>query len=254
MKLFISWSGEISHKIAVVLRDWIPALISAITPWVSSEDIRKGTRWSAELAKELEGAYFGIICLVPNNIMEPWLLFEAGALSKSVGESRVFPLLFRVEASHLPGPLAQFQATIFEKEDVRKLMHSLNDPFGSPSVPPEQLNKAFEYSWLGLQGALAPLLEEITRSPLTTAKGTPASADVSVISEEQLTILKLMAQAGDGTFAAESFSGMLSLPVAKVQYYLDVLEAHGYIQAVIDSEEYYLVSKGRALLVEKGLL
>lgn len=53
MKLFISWSGEISHKVAVVLRDWIPAVIPSITPWVSTEDIRKGTRWGAELAKEL---------------------------------------------------------------------------------------------------------------------------------------------------------------------------------------------------------
>ena len=254
MKLFICWSGELSHKIALVLHDWIPALIPSLVPWISSEDIPKGTRWGAELLKQLEDTYCGIICLVPDNTREPWLLFEAGALSKSVAESRVFPLLFGVEPSQLPGPLAQFQATRFDKEDVRKLVRSLNQLFGTPSVPPEQLNRAFEFSWLGLQGTLSPLLEEIARPPLTTAKGTPASADVSVISEEQLTILKLMAQPGGDTFSAESFSGDLNLPVAKVQYYLDVLLDQGYIEGLMDYDEYYLSSKGRALLVEKGLL
>ncbi len=94
MKLFISWSGEISHKIAVVLRDWIPAVIPSIAPWVSSEDIPKGTRWSTEVAKELANSFSGIICVTPDNIREPWLLFEAGALSGSVEKSRVFPILF----------------------------------------------------------------------------------------------------------------------------------------------------------------
>jgi hypothetical protein len=254
VKLFICWAGELSRKIALILYDWIPAVIPSITPWISSEDIRKGTRWSAELSKELEGSYFGIICLVPDNLMEPWLLFEAGALSKSVEGSRVFPLLFGVGPSQLPGPLQQFQATIFEKEDVRKLMQSLNEQFGQPSVPPEQLTRFFNHSWLSLEAQVAALLKEITSFPSKAVNGTPAAADAAAISKEALTILKLMSEGPNETFSAESLSAVLQLPVAKAQYHLDVLQEQGYIEMMMFYEEYFLSSKGRALLVEKGLL
>ena len=71
MKLFISWSGGLSHKIALILRDWVPAILPSIIPWVSSEDIRKGARWSTELAKQLQDTLCGVICCTPDNIVEP---------------------------------------------------------------------------------------------------------------------------------------------------------------------------------------
>ena len=45
MKIFISWSGEKSRRIALMLREWFPNVLNAVEPFVSSEDIAKGSRW-----------------------------------------------------------------------------------------------------------------------------------------------------------------------------------------------------------------
>ena len=68
MKIFISWSGSVSHQMAINLREWLPSILGGVETWVSSEDIHKGTRWSDELAKQLTETSFGIVCIDPSNI------------------------------------------------------------------------------------------------------------------------------------------------------------------------------------------
>ena len=114
MKVFISWSGERSRALAEVLRRWLPAVIQVVKPYYSPDDTVKGARWSTEIAKELESSRVGLICVTPENLDAPWLLFEAGALSK-LGKSRVCPILFGVDPIDIKGPLVQFQAAKFEK-------------------------------------------------------------------------------------------------------------------------------------------
>jgi len=127
MKVFISWSGGISHKVAIALRDWLPSVIQAVEPFVSSEDIERGARWFADIGNELEKVNFGILCITPQNLNAPWVLLEAGAFSKSMDQSRVSPLLVGVKNSDLEGPLSQFNTTSIENTEVFKLItsHSL---------------------------------------------------------------------------------------------------------------------------------
>src|SRR5436305_948866 len=99
MNVFIGWSGATSHKVALALRDWLPSVIQYAKPWVSSEDIAKGGRWSSDLAKELETSKFGVICVTRENWNLPWINFEAGALSKELDQAGVSPLLFDVKPS-----------------------------------------------------------------------------------------------------------------------------------------------------------
>jgi TIR domain len=97
MKVFISWSGVRSTAVAQTLHDWLPQVMNAVEPWMSSEDMRKGSLWRLTLAEELESTHVGVICLTPENLRAPWLLFEAGALSK-----RVFKKLAVAQEARLP--------------------------------------------------------------------------------------------------------------------------------------------------------
>jgi TIR domain-containing protein len=156
VKVFISWSGEQSHGVALVLHEWLPTVLQHVEPWVSSEDIDKGARWIADLSRELEASKFGIICLVPGNTAEPWLNFEAGVISHAVATARVAPLLLGLTRADVKGPLAQFQSTIFEKDDVRKLLHSINRASERP-VPDDRLKEAFDGLWPTLVSAIESL-------------------------------------------------------------------------------------------------
>ena len=88
MKVFISWSGSKSQEVAKVLKQWIPCVIQSVEPYFSCADIDKGARWSTDIAKELQDASFGILCVTKDNLSSSWLNFEAGALSKSIEQSK----------------------------------------------------------------------------------------------------------------------------------------------------------------------
>jgi TIR domain len=154
MKVFISWSGTTSHKVAIVLRDWLPSVLQTIKPYVSSEDIDKGARWSSDIAGELDASAYGIVCLTPENVDAPWINFEAGALGKSVDKSRVSPFLFRLKRSDVNGPILQFQSTIVEREDVFKLVRSMNDACQQEALEDARLERAFDVWWPQLEAEL----------------------------------------------------------------------------------------------------
>lgn len=154
MKIFISWSGERSRLIAEALKGWLPDVISFFEPWVSSEDIEKGARWGADLNAQLEGTDIGIICLTPENLLAPWILFESGALAKSINRGRVCTYLFDVQKSDLQGPLIQFQATESTKPDTLKLLKSLNNYLEKKARSDEQVERIFEQWWPNLEKKL----------------------------------------------------------------------------------------------------
>lgn len=165
MKVFLSWSGMRSHKVALVFRDWLPSVIQELIPYVSSEDIDKGARWSTDIAKELSDSTFGILCVTRENINAPWLTFEAGALSKTMDKSFVSPFLFDIKRSEVDGPILQFQSTIFEKEDLKKLVTTLNKACEKDGLSAERLGKAFDVWYPTLETELNKLRDIAPEEP-----------------------------------------------------------------------------------------
>lgn len=43
MKLFVSWSGEYSRKIAETLKAWIPAVLQSVDVFYSQKILKRGT-------------------------------------------------------------------------------------------------------------------------------------------------------------------------------------------------------------------
>jgi hypothetical protein len=187
MRVFLSWSGELSHKVALAFRDWLPSVIQSLEPYVSSEDIDKGARWSAEMAQELEKSRYGIICVTKENVGRPWINFEAGALSRSIEKSTVLPFssavspfLFDLKSSDLEGPLTQFQYVVNERADIFKLISSINGKVDVNQLQAEKVEKAFEKWWPELQTVLTKISAEM---PVTAETKVPPRKPEEILEE-----------------------------------------------------------------------
>lgn len=158
-KVFISWSGELSRQLAETVRNWLPGVLQYVKPYFTPDDIEKGTKWSNEIIGELEASEVGIICLTRDNLNKPWILFEAGALSKNFGKSKVCTLLFGIDSSDLTGPLTGFQDTKFNKVDFKKMIESINKEGGDSKLDSKVLDQVFDMWWDKLETDINAILE-----------------------------------------------------------------------------------------------
>jgi TIR domain len=147
MKVFLSWSGTRSHNVAALLKEWLSSVIQACDPWLSSTDIERGQVWFSAIQDELMDTNLGIICLTEENKNSPWILFEAGALLKGLSNARVITLLIDLQPKDIEGPLAQFNHTALNQEDLLKLIKTLNGKLGENSLDERRLEQIFEVFW-----------------------------------------------------------------------------------------------------------
>lgn len=161
MKIFLSWSGEPSRTVAHAIRQWLPDIIQSIEPWMSELDLEAGARWNERIQRELSETRFGIICVTSQNVAAPWLLFEAGALAKTLQDTYVCPYLIGIEPSALPrGPLAQFQAKRANKAETKALVMTVNQALGESALDPTRVEKSFERWWPDLESVLTSLPQQ----------------------------------------------------------------------------------------------
>jgi len=198
LDVFISWSGTRSSKIADALTHWLGDLFPKhVKIWTSGKDLEAGGPWSSDLFTRLgkEERQFGILCVTPENIVAPWLLFEAGALAKRVmAKDRAVPYLFQLEPANTIGnPLSHLQQVKADKEGTRALVRSLNK-----SLPDDRrldegvLERAFERQWEELEAKL-------TASDLQAGPAAPAPPPEREILQEILGTVRSLANSVQAT-------------------------------------------------------
>lgn len=159
MKVFVSWSGERSKIAATGFKDWLLGVVQAAKPWMSS-DIEAGQKWTPAIAKELEESEIGVFFLTPENLDDPWLLFEAGSIAKTE-ISRVAGLLFDgLTPTDVKPPLGLFQLKEAVEQGVRDIVNMLNSKLPEPLLD-AKLNEVFDLNWPKLKA----VFESIGPSP-----------------------------------------------------------------------------------------
>ena len=209
MKLFISWSGEFSRKVAERLSIWIQIIIQTVDVFYSPEDIEKGENWGNRLSEELEQSNFGIICLTPENVLAPWINFEAGALSKAT-DSRVSAVMLGISPSDIKGPLARLQNTACTREDFFRLFQSINNSSDKP-LKPDVLKNAFDNSWERLMLDIDSIIKDYTSHTPAPEAETDKHEERSSDNEALQEILRIVRDLGNSRNAQNSNSAPVSV-------------------------------------------
>ena len=141
-----------------------------LKPWVSSDSIDAGARWNDEVGRALEELQCGVICLTPENLSSPWILFEAGALSKAVSASRVIPYLLGFEPRDLKGPLSQFQAVRTDEAGTFRLLTALNNASGQPLISSDAISETFQVWWPRLESQIQQIVSSPSSQPAVPSR------------------------------------------------------------------------------------
>ena len=169
MKIFLSWSGEISREFAEALKQWLPSIIQSVRPWVSPVDIAPGTRWNDEIRRELDNSGYAIACVTPENQDAPWLHFEAGAVARTVegqhGSGRVVPLLLGLSPGQLNGPWRQFQAKEANRAGLLHVVESINSLLLDAAVDVAILRTTFDRFWSDMEVTIERLNQDLGKTP-----------------------------------------------------------------------------------------
>lgn len=160
MKVFISWSKN-SRGAGKAVSDAISEIFAPVVTSFISQDIRAGSRALEEIDEALDDTDFGIVCLTPSNQTEQWINYEAGALSRQVGDKRkrMGVLLIGFESvDEVNSPLNIFQCKMADLEGFTDLMVSLNEL--EPKINEETLRKRIASAWPDLNRAFEEIINE----------------------------------------------------------------------------------------------
>ena len=188
MKLFLSWSGQPSLKMAKALMEFLPCVLEGLKVFLSTEGIRKGADWLSVIRGELDTTDFGILCLTKEALTSDWLIFEAGAIAKKVEDARVVPVLLGIADVDVTGPLSKFQAMAPDKEEFWRLTQQMNELAGEANLGAEILKRRFDKWWPDLESETSKVLAN-----LGAASAPPPTRKLDDMVAEMLGIVRHLA-------------------------------------------------------------
>lgn len=222
MNVFLSWSGERSKQVAVLLKEWLKCVIQAVHPWVSSKDIDRGSLWFTEISQRLGETSVGIVCLTAENKEKPWILFEAGALAKGLNAARVCTLLIDLEPQDVADPLAQFNHTSPTKEGMSALISTLNTASGAPLLDEGVLARAFETYWPQFETEFKGILANTKSAPTKPRANQDILAEILNNTRSLSTRIRKLEERGSPS-QSMSAAELLGSDPAKFKIYFDQL-------------------------------
>jgi hypothetical protein len=211
MRVFVSWSGEKSRRFGEALRSWLPNVHQRIEVFFSPNDIEKGAKWATEIETQLRDTQYCVVCLTPDALKSPWINFEAGAISKGIGQNRITPVLLDLTKSEVSGPLSHFQLTDFNKEEMRKVLQGINGSSEDGRLTHEMLNRAFDRWWPDLEN------DVIAVAKTTPTAETPAKSSREIAEETLLNTREIVRQMGAASPPAKQprqFAGIVNVNIA----------------------------------------
>jgi hypothetical protein len=218
MRVFISWSGDSSLVVAKALHSWMRCVLQRAVPFVSAHDLERGARWFNEISRELDATDCGILCLTPHNIEAPWVLFEAGALSKKLEHSRVIPLLVDVSPAELKPPLSFFNAATADKAGLLQVVQTLNKALGADALADDALALVFEKWWPDFEAQLVEAKKLVAKA---SQKNPQPKRGERELLEEMLALLRGMAATPPPT--------MVGSGIPQPAYFVD---SSGHVQSL----------------------
>lgn len=190
MKVFLSWSGDLSGSLGAVLNDWLPTVLQPVEPFYSTE-MDKGAQWFGTIMDELNTTKIGVVCLTPDNVGAPWIMFEAGAIAKQVTHRTLAcAILFGLDKAQVTGPLAQLQLTEFEKEYMKRLVRTINSNLGDRALDQQRLERTFDKCWPDLANRVETAVEAVRSK---TSIGKQPKRDTRDMVEEILDLTRSLA-------------------------------------------------------------
>lgn len=213
MKVFLSWSKDLSHDVAEYFAEWLPSVIQECKDPFISSDIDKGEPWFETITSSLASTDLGLVFITPDNQESTWLNFEAGAMINKFGKSGVCPVLVDLKKGNYDGPMKNLQLSELDSEqDMKQLLATVNKKCTNP-LDPALLERMFGLLWDELRAKVQVLIAEhrkgrqtasVVRSTgekldelLTLARGMAAndsrrtehSAQTQAIQQEMLAML-----------------------------------------------------------------
>ena len=189
-KIFISWSKDNSKKIALALKDVLENNIfngKGLTCFVSDVDIASGDDWWKKIRRELKSSSMGILCVTKENVKEPWIYFEGGALTAN--NIATIPLLISCDIKSLEhSPFSSREwVQFYDEKKFMKMIADINDKLKLLDIDRKQLDIISSNAYKELKDTLSETLQQLKDSRYFNEKYVYPSS-ISIVKKHTLYI------------------------------------------------------------------